>query len=71
MTNNNNTVSYPYAYGLLNGGLQHFAETFETNARVRGFDVDSELMQYMREELKKLSDKAHDKGVAHNKEYGF
>ena len=71
MTNNNNTVSYPYAYGLLNGGLQHFAETFEINARMKGFDVDPELMQYMKEELKKLSDKAHDKGVAHNKGYGF
>ena len=71
MTNNNNTVSYPYAYSLLSGGLQTFAETFEVNARMKGLNVDPELMKLMREELKKLSDKAHDKGVEHNKEYGF
>lgn len=66
-----NKISYPYAYGLLDGGLQHFTETFEINARVKGFDVAPELVQYMKEELKKLADKAHDKGIEHNKEYGF
>ena len=68
---NNNTVSYPYAYGLLAGGLHHFTETFEMKARMKGFDVDLELMQYMKEELEKLEARAHTKGVEHNKKYGF
>lgn len=68
---NNNTVSYPYAYGLLDGSLKHFAETFELKLRAKGHELDSFTIEYLKEELEKLSNNAREKGIEHFNEFGL
>ena len=65
MENNNNTISYPHAYGYLDGGLRRFAESFEIKARASGHELDSFAIEYLKEELEKLADSAHAKGIEH------
>ncbi len=70
MRNYNQALCYPYAYGALDAGLDNFANHFEMLARMKGFDIDSELFAFMKEELNKLGDEVHNKSAEHKKQFG-